>query len=241
MGEKQTGQKSKNNNSLLWLSIAILVSLVASYFIFPGFKAGVNEAFDVLTSEDDDRIRTWVKQFGALGPIVLILSMTAQMFMLIIPNLLLFIIAILCYGPIWGSLICLAGVFTSSTIGYFVGKKLGPRAIDRFVSEKMQEKISAFVGRYGVKAIAIARLSSLASDALGFVAGILEMEYKKFIIATMTGILPVVVLIAIFGKNGNVEKSLLWIAGIAVVLLIIYIILDRRKHGDKPTSNTHPS
>lgn len=229
MDHPEKNDRGKRNNALPWISLTLLAGLVVSYFIFPGFKGGVNEAFDVITSEDEDRIRAWVKQFGALGPIVLILSMTAQMFLFIIPNLLLFVIAIVCYGPIWGSLFCMAGVFTSSSLGFIIGRKLGPRAIDRFVSKKAQAKISLFVERYGPKAIAIARLSSLASDALGFVAGILEMGYKKFIIATMSGIVPVILLIAIFGKNGKIERSLLWIAGISLVILIVYIFLDKKK------------
>ena len=228
--EKKEG---KDKNWILWIAIAVLAGLVGSYFIFPAFQDGVNEAYAVITSEDEVRIKTWVKRFGALGPIVLILAMTAQMFMLIIPDLLLFIIAIICYGPIWGSLICLTGVFASSSLSYIIGRHLGPKAIDRFVSQKVQEKISAFVHRYGVKAIAIARLSSLASDGLGFGAGILEMNYKKFMLATMSGITPVVVLIAIFGKSGKVEKGLLWVAGISLAILIVYIIIDRTKQTGK--------
>ena len=229
-------KESKGNNLAVWIPIPILVGLVGSYFIFPEYQNGINEAFAVVTSEDEDRIKTWVKQFGALGPIVLILAMAIQMFMLIIPNLLLFIIAIICYGPIWGSLICLTGVCTSSSLGYIIGKRLGPKAIDKFVSQKVQDKISVFVQHYGVKAIAIARLSSLLSDGLGFAAGILEMNYKKFMIATLSGITPVIVLIAIFGKNGNVEKGLLWIAGISLAILIVYIIIDRRKQRAKPVT-----
>ena len=229
---KHRKDKSKKSG-LLWISIGMVAVLVLSYFIFPGFKEGVNEAFDVITSEDETRIRSWVQRFGALGPIVLILTMTLQMFMFIIPNILLFMIAIICYGPIWGSLICLVGVFTSSSVGFLIGKKLGSRAIDRFVSEKAQKRIGVFVKRYGVKAIAIARLSSLTSDALGFAAGILEMSYKKFILATMVGITPVIVLIAIYGKNGKIEKGLIWIAGISLVLLVAYIFIDRHKRRDE--------
>lgn len=222
-------KKKKNNNSLFWISLAILGSLVASYFIFPGFKEGVNEAYNIITSEDKNRINNWVKQFGMLGPLILIAAMTAQMFMFVIPNLLLFIIATLCYGPIWGSVICLAGVFISSSFGYLIGKKLGPGAIDKFVSEKAQERISVFVKLYGAKAIGILRLSSLASDGLGFVAGILEMEYKKFIIATMVGITPVIILIAIFGNNGTVEKALIWLAAISVGIFIVYYFMDKKR------------
>ncbi len=221
--------KKKQSKAPLLVGLALLAILVGSYFIFPSFHDGVNEAFDVITSDDQDRIQRWVKQFGLLGPIVLIFAMTVQMFMLIVPNILLFIISIICYGPVWGALISLIGVTASSTLGYFIGKKLGPRAIDRFVSQNTQDKMSIFIERYGAKAIAIMRLSSLSSDALGFVAGILEMSYKKYILATLAGITPVIILIAIYGKSGKIESALIWIGAISLVLLIVYIILDKNK------------
>ncbi|MEJ7643417.1 MAG: VTT domain-containing protein [Chryseolinea sp.] len=221
--------ETSKNKLFFYAPLVVIAALVASYFIFPSFQDGVNEAFDVITSDDNEKISNWVRQFGVFGPIVLILTMTVQMFMFVIPNILLFIISIICYGPVLGSLICLVGVFTSSTLGYFVGSKLGSKAMNRFVSEKVQEKIAKFVKRYGFKAIAIARLSSLISDGLGFAAGILGMNYRKFIFATMAGITPVIILIAIYGRNGKIERALIWIAGISLVLLVLYILIDKRR------------
>ena len=218
----------KGSKAPLFVSLGLLALAVGSYFLFPGFHDGVNEAFDVLTSEDQERTRAWVEQFGILGPIVLILAMVAQMFLLIVPNILLFMIAILCYGPVWGALISLAGVFASSSVGYAIGKKLGPRAIDRFVSAGTQEKICLFIDRYGVKAIAITRLSSFSNDALSFVAGILEMSYRKYILATLGGITPLIAVLAIYGRNGNIERALIWIAAASLIILIAYIILDKK-------------
>jgi uncharacterized membrane protein YdjX (TVP38/TMEM64 family) len=221
--------RSKGDKIALFVSLGIVAVLVGCYFLIPDFQTGINNAFVVLTSDDQERIQEWVKQFGAWGPIVIILGMTGQMFALVIPNLLLFIIAIVCYGPVWGGLICLTGVFISSSIGYLIGRKLGPRAVDRFISENTQEKIKVFVERYGVKAIAIARLSSFSSDGISFAAGILEMGYKKYILATLAGILPLITLLAIYGKNGNVERALIWIAAISLIALIVYILIDKRK------------
>ena len=102
MDDPEKFETVKSSNIVLWISLAILAGLIASYFVFYDFKAGVDEAFDVLTSKDRPRIKAWVDRFGLFGPIVLILAMTLQMFLLIIPNLLLFIISIMCYGPIWG-------------------------------------------------------------------------------------------------------------------------------------------
>lgn len=221
--------RSTADKAVLLVSIGIVVALVGCYFLIPPFKTGVNNAFIVLTSDDQEKIYAWVKQFKAWGPIIIILSMVAQMFALLIPNLLLFIIAIVCYGPVWGPVICLAGVFLSSSIGYFIGKKLGPRAIDRFVSENTQGKIKVFVERYGVKAIFIARMSSFSSDGISFVAGILEMSYRKYILSSLAGIIPLLVLLAAYGKNGNIERALIWIAAISLAGLALYMFIDRKK------------
>lgn len=221
--------RSKGDKIVLFVSIGIVVALVGCYFLIPSFHAGINNAFVVLTSDDQERIQDWVKQFKAWGPIVIILSMVAQMFALLIPNLLLFIIAIICYGPVWGPVICLGGVFLSSSIGYFIGKKLGPRAIDRFVSENTQKKIKVFVERYGVKAIFIARFSSFSSDGISFVAGILEMSYRKYILSSLAGITPLLIILALYGNNGNIERALIWIAAISLVGLGMYIFFDRKK------------
>jgi uncharacterized membrane protein YdjX (TVP38/TMEM64 family) len=230
--DKPKKEAKKSGKVLMSAAIGVVVLLVGCYFIFPGFQAGVNEAFDVITSKDDERIQNWVQQFGVLGPVVLILAMMLQMFMFVVPNILLFMIAIICYGPVWGGLICLAGVFASSSLGYFIGHKLGPRAIDRFVSQKAQDKICIFIERYGVKAIAITRLSSFSNDALSFVAGILEMSYRKYILATLGGITPLITLLAIYGNNGKIEKALIWIAAISLISLGVYIYLDRHKRRD---------
>lgn len=225
-------EEKKSGKMLMFGAMGVLAVLVGCYFIFPGFQAGINEAFDVITSKDDVRIQNWINQFGALGPVALIVAMMLQMFMFVVPNILLFMIAIICYGPVWGGLICLTGVFASSSLGYFIGRRLGPRAIDRFVSQQAQDKICIFIERYGVKAIAITRLSSFSNDALSFAAGILEMSYRKYILATLIGITPLITLLAIYGNNNKIETALIWVAAISLILLGVYIHLDRHKRRD---------
>lgn len=231
MEKNQESQKKSGwGSTRFFVIIGLVIAMaVVCYFIFPAFQERVDNVFNILTSENQEKIEEWVKSFGVLGPIVLVLAMALQMFLLIIPNILLFTIAIISYGPVWGSLLCLIGVFCSSSIGYFIGKKLGPRAIDRFVSQKIQNRIEVFIERYGVKAVIIFRLSTISADSLGFVAGILEMEYKKFILATLVGVSPMIILLAIFGNSGRVETALIWIAGISLTALVVYFLLDKKR------------
>jgi uncharacterized membrane protein YdjX (TVP38/TMEM64 family) len=222
-GEKKFGKTP----IIVYLSIAII--LVGSYFIIPGFKDGVNRAFDVLTGEDEERIHRWVTTFGALGPAMIIFGMMVQMFLFVVPNILLMMIAIVSYGPVWGFVISFVGVFAASSLGYYIGSKLSKVTVNKFVSASSQKKIGEFIRDYGVGAIVITRLSSFSNDGLSIVAGLLKMNYRRYILATLTGITPLIVLLAIFGKNEKIEWALLWIAIASLIMLIIYIILDRRK------------
>ena len=75
----------------------------------------------------------------------------------------------------------------------------------------------------------ITRLSSLSNDWLSIVAGLLQMRYKSYILATLSGITPLIVLLAIYGNRGKILNALIWIAAVSLVLLAIYIVVDKRR------------
>ena len=207
----------------------LAVVFIACYFLIPQFKQEVNTAFDVLTGEDEERVQRWVSAFGIFGPVIIIIAMILQMFLFVVPNVLLMMIAIVSYGPVWGAVISFCGVFAASSLGYYIGSKLSRVTLSKFVSMDSQKKIAEYIHDYGVSAIVITRLCSFSNDALSFVAGMLRMEYKKYILSTLTGITPLIVLLAIFGNNKKIEWALIWITIASMVLLIVYIIVDRRK------------
>ena len=83
----------------LLVSLFLLAILVVFYFVIPSFQNFIKEAFDVLTSENEERIREWVAQFKLAGPVMLILIMIAQMFLFVVPNIFVMMVAIISYGP----------------------------------------------------------------------------------------------------------------------------------------------
>jgi uncharacterized membrane protein YdjX (TVP38/TMEM64 family) len=226
--------KNKKSSKLpLIISISVLVVLVGSYFLFPAVKSFVDEAWQVLRSDDEKEVEEWVSQFGMLGPLVLILLMVAQMFLFVVPNVLLMMIAIISYGPVWGGLLAWFGVFVASSTGYVIGRKIGTPALDRLVSDETQNKLVEFVQHYGFGAIFLTRLSSFSNDALSFVAGVLEMSYLRYISATLGGIAPLIIVLAIYGRDGKIEKALIWISAVSIILLVIYIIIDKKRKKKK--------
>jgi len=220
------------------ISFSLLSSVVILYLIIPSFRDFVKQAFDVLTSDDETPIKQWVSKFKMAGPLTLILLMVIQMFLFVVPNVFVMMVAIVSYGPVWGAVISFLGVFASSSVGYLIGKYLGPLTVQKLMSDKVRNNTAQFIKRYGVTAIAITRISSFSNDSLSIVAGLLKMSYRKYILATLIGITPLIVLLAIYGKNGKILKSLIWIAAISLVILVIYIFLNEKKRKKRQITNS---
>lgn len=214
----------------LYISIVLVFGIVTSYFLIPEVKEFLDEAWSVLTSDDEERVQKWVSGFGWLGPIVLVLAMIAQMFLLVVPSILLMVVSVLAYGPIWGSVIIIASVYAASTVGYFIGSYFGDTIVKRIIGKKSEKKVASFLDDYGFWAVIVTRLNPfLSNDAISFVGGLLRMGYWKFMGATLVGIAPLTAFIAIFGKSiDELKMGLLWGSVISLLAFGAYIWWDKK-------------
>ncbi|MDX1426697.1 MAG: TVP38/TMEM64 family protein [Salegentibacter mishustinae] len=221
----------KKSKAPLIVSGIIIIGLVAAYFFIPGVRDFLTEAWTVLTSNDEERITNWVSDFGWMGPTMLILAMVAQMFLIVIPSVALMVVSILAYGPIFGSLIIFAAIFTASSVGYFIGRYFGPVIVEKLIGPSNKIKIEDFIDDYGFWAVIVTRINPfLSNDAISFVGGILKMGYWRFIGATLVGIAPLTIFIAIIGKSTDgLKTGLLWGSLVSLAIFILYVWWDKKK------------
>lgn len=213
----------------LILSAVIVAGLVAAYFLFPAFKANMHEGWEVLSSGNEKHISKWVSQFGFWGPFFIVLAMIAQMFLVVVNVVLLMLVAIIAYGPVWGTIIAVAAVLTASSVGYLIGKGVGQAGVSKLIGPKAERKVSDFMDRYGLWAIIIARVSPfLSNDAVSFVAGFATMRYWQFILATTAGIVPLAILLAWLGEDQErLKTGLIWVSAVSIALFIGYVVYDK--------------
>ena len=217
----------------LYLSLSLLTAVILSYFFIPSVQDFFNEAWRVMTSDNEQRIKDWVSQFGWWGPLIIVMAMIAQMFLLVIPSPLLMAVTVLAYGPWGGSVIILVAIFCASSFGYMLGAYLGTPVIEKLLGTSTEKKIIKFIERYGFGAVVVTRLAPfLSNDAISFVGGILRMGYWRFIGATMLGIIPLTAVIAFFGRDtGSLKTGLIWISAICLVGFAAYVWWDHWKRG----------
>lgn len=213
------------------LSGAVILGLGILYFTFAPFQAAVIEAWNILTSGDQDRINQYVQQFGIWGPLAIIVFTILQMFLIIFPSWIPIIVAVMAYGFWWGVLISLTGIALASTIGFYIGKKLKGSIVGSLLSKKNYKKTEYWIKNYAFGTVILFRISPFFSnDGISFLAGIFGMNYKKFILATFTGMIPLALAIGYFSANlDRLEEGLYWIGGIGTLLYGVYIYLDHKK------------
>lgn len=233
MTEEQS--RSKKSKIPFYVSLGIIISLFALYFLVPSVQDFLNHSWEVLTSEDEARIKEWISGFGVLGPIVLVLAMILQMFLIIIPTILLMVVSVLAYGPIWGSLIIFVAVGCASSVGYAIGRFLGEGKVGKLIGGKTEHKISQFIEDYGFWAVVVTRLNPfLSNDAISFVAGILRMGYWRFIGATLLGIAPLTIYLAIIGQSTeSLKTGLLWASLVSLAGFVAYVWWDKKRDKDQ--------
>ena len=223
------------------LTGSLVAGLIILYFAYPPFQQFINETWNILMSEDQEKIKGHFKSFGFWGPIAIIILMILQIFLVIFPSWLPMIVAVLAYGFWWGTLISVTGVYCASTVAFFLGKFLGEDHLEELMGKKSNKKVEYWVSEYGFWTIAIFRISPfLSNDAISIIAGMLSMKYRKFILATLTGIIPLALAIAYFAQDiDKLKRGLYWIGGAGIVIYGIYVWIDYRKR--KKSGNTTES
>lgn len=91
------------------------------------------------------------------------------------------------------------GVILGASIGYLLGKHLGHPALEWLVGKEKVAKGEAFIKKWGMWGIIMAAFTPVPFKIVIWTAGILEMPFKRFILAVLIGHLPRYFLTAYLG------------------------------------------
>jgi membrane-associated protein len=142
--------------------------------------------------------------------------------------------------PDWlGFILIWSAAFLGTQVGYWVGKKIGPPLFEKnrnfIMNESVVAKTHKFFDRYGARAVILARFVPILRALIPMLAGISNMDYKRF---TKLNLIGATVWIVVFMVPGywlgtipmvkeNLEITVLLIIIGTTLLLPIEILRDR--------------
>ena len=140
---------------------------------------------------------------------------------------------------IWFAVIATISSVLGAIVGHWLGGRFGRPLLYRFVSPERVKSAEAMFDKYGTRAILIAAVTPVPYKVFTILAGILRLDLKRFILASLVGrgarFLTLGLLLFLFGEDiqefivDNFQKLSL-LAGLAILgsFLSIWILLKIR-------------
>jgi uncharacterized membrane protein YdjX (TVP38/TMEM64 family) len=179
-------------------------------------------------------VRSWAKAARGTGwgPLALIVAYVPTAFVLL-PRPALTLFGVVAFGP-WLGLVCAsAGIALSSIAGYYAGRAVAPRTLER-LSRGKAERVKKKLRRHGIVAVATLRVLPTAPYIVeSMICGALRIRLWEYIVGTLIGMMPGVVATTIFGHQiaaalEDLSKVNYWIVGAAVLLFVAFMFVMRR-------------
>ena len=226
------------NNKKLFIPILVAVtSILLLTFLYQYHQQHCVECFSLKTFTPTV-IKHFILGFGPWAVVVYVLLYMANTISLIPPIGIMSLTAGFVFGPLMGTIALMLGSFLGTTATFFISRTTGGKFIDGIIQGKaqgFQEKLNknGFVVILSVRLIPI-----LPWEVVNYASGLSRIKYRDYILATLIGIFPAVVIQTFFADRlahfSFTDPTVLVAIGVFVLLgAVPAIYLKMKKKVDK--------
>lgn len=211
--------------------------------IYNVIKAILVIAFIILINKyiNVEFLQAKIAASGPLAPIVYVICFTILP-ALLVPTLTLVVVAGTLFGFVKGILLTLVGVITNTSLMYIVGNRYAKDKIYDKLKDKLSKQYFDLIYTEDQKKLLVTFFISRLIPAIPYIfenylAGLTEIKFLPYLITTVIGVIPGMMIYLNVGTNiGDVKsKDFLY----SVILLVAFTVftlaakkLYDRRHGD---------
>ena len=216
------------------IALAIIGILLGLYFFVPSIKAKTNEAFSTISKLDTDVVVAYLRSYGKQAAVVSFILMVLQSIAAPIPAFLITLSNAAIFGWVKGAMLSWSSAMAGAALCFFLARALGRDAVERLTSKGAMESVDVFFERYGKYAILICRLLPFVSfDFVSYGAGLTNMGFWSFFIATGIGQLPATIVYSYVGGTLTGGAQKLFLGLLTLFALSIMIGIAKKVYNDK--------
>lgn len=219
---KPAGRPNSSILAVVAISLLALVSIV--WWLWPlEFGMGGDNTIEGIVAQ----IRAW-GPWAALGSIVLMVVHSFLPF----PSEIITLANGMVFGPFWGSIITWVGAMLGAISTFGLVRLLGRPFVYRMLSECQLNRLSDWSARQGGIALLIGRLIPVvAFNLLNYAAAMTHISWWTYIWATGLGILPMTIVLNVFGASvlSMTISNWIWLLSVVSVALCGIVLWRRSK------------
>jgi len=202
-------------NKQIWLTdLFILIIFIIMIAFYSFWNPSLPSRMDV--SE-------WVNQWGVSGPLALILTIILETIIAPVPGILISITAGVLYGVWPGILYLWIGNIIGGTISFWLARKLGRLIVKKIIKEQRIKVYDDFLSRNKFLIWLVYIVPIFPVDMIGYVIGLSDMPYKKYLKVIMIGFAVNLLILTSFGSQlltASGGMKLVYALGIMLLLII---------------------
>ncbi|PFG14727.1 TVP38/TMEM64 family protein [Bacillus sp. es.036] len=222
----------KSVNPFLWIGIALLLTILMIFLINPPWLARVRS---MLSLESLSLLADYFRSLGVWAPIISIALMIAQGILAPLPSFVITAANGLAFGIPFGFLISWTGGMAAAIVMFWLARLLGAGFVEKVTKQNhLLHQANRYSGKNGFFLIFVARLIPIVSfDFISFLAGLSQISFRSFFVATALGQIPGTILYTIVGHDvANLDEyqtRFLWTSIIIVLFIITGKVAASRK------------
>jgi uncharacterized membrane protein YdjX (TVP38/TMEM64 family) len=205
---------------ILWLIAAMAAIVIGSKLLIE----------NVLGIDLDPLVRAWVAHPG-VGSATVIAGLLAADIVLPVPSSLVMLLSGAAFGVWWGALVALVGSIGGEWLGFEIARRYGRPAAARLVGDAEIDRLSRIFATHGAAAVIVTRALPVVMETTSVVAGLSRMRRLRFLVSSLVGTAPIVVIYAWAGAASRDTGSLVPAVVIALAMSGLGWILYRSRVG----------
>ncbi|WP_297811740.1 TVP38/TMEM64 family protein [uncultured Finegoldia sp.] len=225
-------KKSRKKERII--ALVLLAVMFGVYLLVPSVKLKVNEAFSTISKLDTKVVIAYLRSYGKLAAVVSFILMVLQSIVAPIPAFLITLSNAAIFGWVKGAILSWSSAMAGAALCFFLARALGRDVVEKLTSKGAMESVDVFFERYGKYAILICRLLPFVSfDFVSYGAGLTNMGFWSFFIATGIGQLPATIVYSYVGGTLTGGAQKLFVGLLTLFALSIMIGIAKKMYNDK--------
>ena len=201
-------------NKTRWAKIAFAVIVLAAIFYW---RVEFSQFFSMVG--DREAIVDFLQPYGVLGPLVLFVILTLQVFMAVIPGHAFIVAGGYVYGLLVGAVITQISTVFASQLAYLLVRRFGRPLVDRIAPAQIVDHWNQLAERQGGLFFFFAFILPIfPNDLMAFVAGLSSISSRKFFVANFFGRLTCAIFVTLIGSHGFEMPLYFWLVAALVML-----------------------
>ena len=196
--------------------------MIVGVFVFLGLLVAMDQFIERISPWDYDDVERWMEDLGAWGPIAYISFFAVSMVFAPIPTAPAPVAAAAVFGAALGFVYTLLGGTIGAVVSFYIARRWGRPLMERMMLAKTVVRIDRLADQLGVRVLVLLRLFPLIGvDYVSYAAGLTRIRIGLYILISVLGSVPTMLLISIVGENVTEDRT---VAAIALAVLGVFLL-----------------